>query len=143
PNVPPSSGRRRNRPRRLLLHLPHHLPHGREMTGSPALAPHFEALRRLFQVRKELRIREHLAELRNYRLDALPYAKKLAAGFEEEVFVQQPIIEQRAGVLPIAEYLHSERAVFRARPGDTCGILDGLHEVVLEVPLACLTKLGL
>src|SRR5579863_1839743 len=143
PTAHPSSGSRCSRPRKLLLHLPHHLPHGCEMTGSAALAPRLEAFRCLFQMPQELRIREHFAELRNRRLDAFPDAKKLAARLEEEVFVQQPIIEQRARILPVAEHLHGERAVFRARPGDTCGILDGLHKVVLEIPVACLTKLGL
>ena len=46
-----SSGSCGRRP--LRLHLLHYLPHGRDGTGSAAVAPRFEALRGFFQVREE------------------------------------------------------------------------------------------
>src|SRR5438874_3740770 len=56
--------------------------------------------------------------------------------------MQQPVIEERAGVLPIADHLHRERAVFSAGRCDATGVLHGLHDIVFEEPLARLSKLG-
>src|SRR5438445_1525615 len=128
------------RRRALTLHLLHHLPHGRDMTGSAALAPRYEALRGFFQVREEQRICEPLANRCNDRLDALPDPKKFAAGLKEEVFVKEPVVEQCASVFPITEHHHAQRAIFRAGRREAHEVLEVLHEVVLEERVAPLAQ---
>src|SRR5579862_7583627 len=123
---------------KLTLHLLHHLPHGCDMARGAALAPGLVALRGLFQVSEKLWICEALASLGDDRLDAFPDAEKLTAGFEEEVFVKQIVVQERAGLIPVTEDHHRQRTIFRAGRRDAIGILESFDEVIPEEPIACL-----
>src|SRR6202158_3526517 len=124
----------------LIAHLLHKLPHGGNMTGRAAFDPRFIAARGCFQICEELLIREPLATLRHDALDELPDAEKLAAGLKEQVFVQKTAVEARAGLIPVAENHHRQRAIFRSRRRDTHGVIESFHVVVLEEPIACLAQ---
>ena len=91
-------------------------------------------------MREEQRVYELLATRLYDRLDTLPHKEKLATGLEEKLFVEQPVVKERAGVLPIAQYLHRQRAIFRAGRSDAHGVLEGIHDVVLCEPVACLAQ---
>jgi hypothetical protein len=54
----------------------------------------------------------------------------------------QTVFEQCAGLLPIAEHHHEERACFRSRPRDSHTVLEVVREVVLKEPIASLSQLG-
>src|ERR1700674_924055 len=95
---------------KLSSHLFHKLAHAGDISRIAAFNPGFVALRSFFQVREELLIYEPLPSLRDDGLDALPDPEKLAAGLKEEVFVEQTVVEQRAGLVPITEHHHRERA---------------------------------
>src|SRR5712691_385421 len=128
---------------KLRAHLFHKLAHASDMTRRATFDPGFVALRSFFQVREELLIHKPLPSLRDDGLDELPDPEKLAAGLKEEAFVEQTVVEQRAGLLPIAEHHHRERACFRSGRRDSHGILEIVHEVVLEEPIASLAQPGL
>ena len=113
------------------------------MTRRATFDPGFVALRSFFQVREELLIHKPLPSLRDDGLDELPDPEKLGAGLKEEAFVEQTVVEQRAGLLPIAEHHHRERACFRSGRRDSHGVLEIVHEVVLEEPIASLAQPGL
>src|ERR1700731_4697502 len=91
-------------------------------------------------MRQELLIRELFPALRDGGLDKLPDPEKLAAGLKEEVLVEQTVVEQCAGLLPVAEHHHRQRPVFRSRRGNAHGVVETLHDVVLEVPIASLAE---
>src|SRR5204862_4688769 len=56
---------------------------------------------------------------------------------------EQTIVEQRAGLLPVAEHHHRERTIFGSGGRDSCGVIKIFHKVVLEEPVARLAQLGL
>src|SRR5260370_7779278 len=83
------------------------------MTGRATFRPRFEALGGAFQIREKVLVRKALAKLRNDRFEQLPHAEKLAAGLKEQVFVKKTIVEQRAGLFPIADHHAHESPAFR------------------------------
>src|SRR5579864_6772794 len=111
----------------LSAHLLPELPHRGDLTRIATFRPGFEALCCFFQVFEELSIDEALASLRNRGLNAFPNAEKFAAGFEEQFFVQQTVIEQRAGLLPIADHHHEGCARFRSHRGDFHGLVESVR----------------
>ena len=110
------------------------------MTGSAASLPDFEALRGPFQVREELRVREALPNLREDILHEFPDAEKFAAGFKKEVFVEKAVIQQRSGLLPVAEHHAGEGAGFGSGRRQAHGIVETLHVVIPEEPIARLAQ---
>ena len=57
--------------------------------------------------------------------------------------MEQAAVEQSASLIPIAQNHCHISSFLGARRSDAGGILNLFHEVVLEVPVACLTKCGL
>src|SRR5438128_1460867 len=92
---------------------------------------------------EEKLVGEALAALRDNRSDAVPDAEELTAGFEEEVFVEQAMIEECTGLVPIADHHHEGGACFGSRCGKAHAVVQVVGEVVLEEPVACLAKPGL
>src|SRR6202022_3430369 len=97
---------------------------GGDSARGAALDPGFVALRSFFQVREELLIHEPLPSLWDDGLDHLPDPEKLATGLKEETFVEQTVVEQCAGLLPIAEHHHRERAPFCSGRCDSHDVLE-------------------
>ncbi len=58
------------------------------MTRVAVFRPRLIALRRLFEVHKDLLVVKTLAKRRNDRFKCLPHSEKLAAGLKEEILVQ-------------------------------------------------------
>ena len=110
------------------------------MARRPAFHPGFEALGGLLQVRQELFILPLLAKLRNGRFGQLPNPEEFAGGLKEEVFVQQSVIQQGAGLLPIGKHHHCESPAFGAGGGDAHGVVQVLHKIILEEPVAGLPQ---
>src|SRR5436190_1492160 len=108
------------------------------MTRRTAFDPLLEPLRCFFKVGKELLVSESLAPLGNNSSDAIPNAIKLSAGFKEQVFVQQAMVKVSTGLLPVAEDHHYQGSIFRARRCDAHGVLKCIHEIITEIPVACL-----
>ena len=94
-------------------------------------------------MREELLILPPLPRLRDNRLDQLPDPEELAIGLKEEIFMQQAVVEQGAGLLPIAGHHHCQRACFRSGRCNSHGVVEILHKMVLEEPVACLAQPGL
>src|SRR5689334_10546398 len=122
----------------LRSHLLHELPHRRDVTGVALFRPHFVALCRLFQVRKRLLVFKGLAECRNYRFQRFPHAEKLAAGLKEEVFVQQPVVQQCARLLPVADHHSYVGPCFASHRRNARRVLETVHDVILSEPIASL-----
>ena len=57
--------------------------------------------------------------------------------------MQQAIVEQGASLLPIAGHHHCQRACFRSGRCNSHGVVEILHKMVLEEPVACLAQPGL
>ena len=85
----------------LFLHLAHHLAHSRGVPWVARLIPRLETLRRFFEMTEEALVVPHLAALFDMGFHALPHPKELSGRFKKEVFVQQAVVEQRAGLLPV------------------------------------------
>src|SRR5215469_1993061 len=128
---------------KLLAHLLHELPHVFDAPRIALLGPFLEALCRGLELAEPLLVLEHIAALLDDRLDAFPGAEKLATRLEEKLFVQQPVIQKRAGLLPVADHHHEARAVFGARAAQLHGLFHRLRVVVFEEPVAGLAQLGL
>jgi hypothetical protein len=126
----------------LCAHLFRKLAHSGDMPRRTLFNPFFVAVRSFFQMRKELLIRESLPTLLDTGFHALPYPEKLATGLKEQVFVEQTIIEQGTGLIPIAEHHHGVRACFRSRCRDAHGVVQIVCEVVLEKPITRLPQSG-
>src|SRR6266849_3018579 len=127
----------------LTAHLLHELAHCSDVTRRAGFTPGLVALRSLFQVGEVAIHFETFPRLRDNRLGELPDSKKLATGFEEKVFVQQAVVEQRAGLLPITEHHPGKCAAFRSGCRDSHGVVEGFHEIVFEEPIASLAQPGL
>src|SRR5262249_4206931 len=110
------------------------------MTGRAALRPGLIALPRFLEMREEVLVDELLASLRYDRLDALPNPEKLAACLKEEVFVEKAVVEQRAGLFPVADHHSRERAGFRSGRSDAHGVLECAYDVIFEEPVPCLAQ---
>ena len=113
------------------------------MTWRTAFNPGFVALRSFFQIAEELFILEQLPSLRDDGLGQLPHPEKLAAGLEEQILMEKSIVEQRAGLFPVAENHHRQSAIFRSRRGNPRGIFKVLYKIVFEEPVPRLAQLGL
>src|SRR6266545_8367976 len=124
----------------LLLH---ELPYGSNMTGRAGFRPGLEALGGSFQVREEVLVCKRLAKLRDHRLEQLPHAEKFPARLKEKVFVKKAVVEQRAGLFPIADHHSHESAGFCSRRGDAHDVVDCFYDVVLLEPISCLAEPGL
>src|SRR5580704_8018013 len=123
-------------------HLFHHLAHGSDGSGIATFRPRFVALRGFLHVGEKLLVYELLPSLRNSGFHPLPDPKKLAAGLEEEIFVQQTVVQQGAGLVPVTEHHHREGAVFGSRWPQSHRVIEILDEVVLEKPFARLAEPG-
>src|SRR5262249_28084984 len=117
--------------------------HRRNMPRRTLLRPLFEPPGRGFQVLEKVRIRKFLAKLRDHSLKRFPDTKKLAAGFEEKILVQQPIVQQRAGLLPVAKYHAHRGAIVSSRRRNAEGIFNRLRDEILLKPVARLAEPGL
>src|SRR5579862_479399 len=129
--------------RHLGAHLFHELAHGRDVAWRAAFDPFLISLRSFFQVGAERPGDETLPETWNDRLDHLPYAEKLPAGFEEQVLMQQVVVEQSTGLFPITDNHAGERSRFRTHRSDPHGVLQAGHMIVFEKPVTGLAQLGL
>ena len=85
---------------------------------------------------------EPLPTLLDRGFHALPHPEKLATGLKEQVFVEQAIIEQCTGLIPITEHHHGVRTCFRPWCRDLHGVLQTVREVILEKPIARLPQSG-
>src|SRR5215469_11445297 len=121
---------------RLSAHLLHELSHGSHMTRAAAFGPGLKTLGCLFQMSKDLLVGKTLAERRNDGLNRFPNSKKLTAGLKEEVLVQEPVIEQRAGLLPITDHHAYMGSGLTSHRGDTHGVIDVIHDIVFREPIA-------
>ena len=88
------------------------------MTWRTAPHPGLVPLCRFLQVRKELLVGKPLAKLWDDGFEEFPDSEELSACFEEEILVEQPVVEQRTSLLPVAHHHSRERAAFRAWRGD-------------------------
>src|SRR5579864_6612456 len=122
--------------RHLGAHLFHELAHGRDVAWRAAFNPFLISLRSFFQVGAERPGDKTLPETWNDRLDHLPYAEKLPAGFEEQVLMQQVVVEQSTGLFPITDNHAGERSRFRTHRSDPHGVLQAGHMIVFE-KLSC------
>src|ERR1700730_1293320 len=113
------------------------------MTRRAAFGPGFVALGGFFQVREELLVCKSLAKFGDDGLKKLPHAEKLAACLKEQVFVEETIVEKRAGLFPIADHHSHESPGFCSRRGNAHGGVERLRSVVLLEPIACLAEPGL
>src|SRR5262249_34892433 len=89
---------------------------------------------------EELLVHKALPSLRDNRFQTLPNSAKLAAGLKEEVFMKKAIIQERTGLLPIADHHPGERPAFCPWRCDAHRLIESIHDVVLEEPIACLTQ---
>src|SRR5438132_9185653 len=126
----------------LRTHLFHELAHGGDMPWRAGFTPGLVALRGFLQVCEIAIHFETFPRLRDGGLRELPDPEELATGLKEEVFMQQAVVKQRAGLLPITEHHHRVRAIFGSRRGDSHRVVEILHEVILEEPIPCLAKSG-
>src|SRR5258708_1315277 len=106
------------------------------MTWRSLFNPGFVAVRSLLQVCQELLIRESLTTLLDGGFDSLPDPEKLAAGLKEQVFVEQTIVEQGTGLIPIAEPHHGECAGLRPWRRNSHGVIKIVREIILRKPIA-------
>jgi hypothetical protein len=127
----------------LGAHLFHELAHGRDMAGRAVFGPFLIALRGLFQVGAERLGNETLSECWYNRLDPLPDTEKLSAGFEEQVLVQQTIVEQSTGLLPVIDDHIGERGCFRTHWSNPHSVVKACHMIVLKKPVTRLAQPGL
>jgi hypothetical protein len=119
------------------------LPHSRNVAGGALFRPGLETLSGLLQIREQVFIGKPFTKLWNHRLQYFPDAKKLAAGFKEKTFVQQPVVKQRAGLLPVADHHAHKSSVLGSRRRKLHRFLECFCLVVLLEPIAGLTKPGL
>src|SRR5688572_9680448 len=108
------------------------------MPGRALLRPGFETLRGFLEIRERVWIGELFAKLWGHRLEGFPHAEKFAAGLEEEIFVQQPVVEQCAGLFPISEHHANKYPLLASERGDLHGFFERFRAVVLLAPVACL-----
>src|ERR1700724_3522625 len=96
----------------LATHLLHELAHFSDVTGRSLLHPNLKALRSLFQMREELLVGPLFSSFGNSWLDPLPDTEEFPVGFKEQVLVKQTIVQQSAGLFPIADHHHEIGAAF-------------------------------
>jgi hypothetical protein len=108
------------------------LTHGGDVTRCTAFLPRFEAVRGCFQVPEKMRVLELLPALRQNALDEFPNAEELSVGFKEEVFMEKPVMEQRASLFPIPEHHVGEGAGLRAVCRDAHGLIETLRMVFIK-----------
>src|SRR5262249_43314814 len=124
----------------LFLHLAHHLAHSCNMPWVMRLIPRLETLRRSFEMTEEALVVPHLAGLPDMGFHALPHSKELSGRFKEKVFVQQAVVEQRAGLLPVPENHHHICSCFGSHRRDLHCLFHGVGKVVLEEPVARMSQ---
>src|SRR5678815_4080940 len=113
------------------------------MTRGTAFDPGLITVRSLLQVCEKLLVHKTLTSLRDDGFHELPNAEELAVDLKEQVLVEQAIIQQCAGLLPVVAYHHCERAIFRSWTRDAHGVVEIIDHVVLEKPIARLAQLRL
>src|SRR5579863_1086811 len=126
--------------RRLSSHLFHELAHSGDVARRAFVHPGLKALSGFFEIREKLLVGPLFASFCNSRPDAFPYATKLAAGFKEQIVVQQAVVQQSAGLLPVAGHHHEVGAAFGSRGGNPHRIAPVVREIVLEEPVAGLAQ---
>src|SRR6202035_1199258 len=127
----------------LAPHLLHELAHFSDVTRRAFLHPDLKALRGLLHMREELLIGPLISPFRDSWLDPLPDPEEFTASFEEQVLVKQTVVQQSAGLLPVADHHHEVGASFCPGRGDSHRIVPVVCEVALEEPVASLPKPGL
>src|SRR6185369_14990073 len=126
----------------LRCHLLHHLTHCGDVARGSAFAPGLEAVCGLLEVGKEEWVRETLPTFLDGGLHSLPNEEEFAIGFKEEFFVQQPVIEIGACLVPIADDHHVGGTGFGSHRRNSKSVVEVLREVVLGKPVAGLSQTG-
>src|SRR5207245_2916957 len=68
------------------------------------------------------------------------HTEKLAASLKEKFFMQQAVIEECARLFPIGEHHHGESAAFGEGRGNAHYVIQVLHNIVFEEPIAGLAQ---
>src|ERR1035437_5487619 len=125
---------------KLRAHLFHESAHGSDVTWRPLFTPGLVTLGSFLQVGKVPLHGKPLPGLRDRGLGKFPNSEKLPIRLAEEIFVEQSVVEKRAGLLPITEHHPGKSAAFGARSRNAHGVIEVLHNVVLEEPIAPLAQ---
>src|SRR6266536_1787633 len=127
---------------RLRPHLFHELAHGSDMAGRARFTPGLVTFGCLFQVGEVAIHLETFPSLRDNGFGEFPYSKKFATGFEEKIFMQEAVVEQRAGLFPVPEHHPHKLASFRSGCCDSHRVIETVHLVVFEEPVSGLAQTG-